>query len=129
MSELKYLPSAWLDECIPEPQENPDSFICRAEKAWFLRPPEDADDAENYVQRLHPGDIILFDEHRYFGNFTLTIDARGGKRAAVQNSPSPTKLSRGQKRYQVWLEYDGSMSFIDYLKWKSRQRQQIGGAV
>jgi len=58
--------------------------------------------------------------------FTVTEE---GKRAAVENSPSPPKLSRGQKRYQDWLDYDGSMSFIDYLKWKSRERQQIGGAV
>jgi hypothetical protein len=78
MTELKYLPSAWLDECIPEPQENPDSFICRAGEAWVLRPPEeDAEDAENFIQRLQAGRIVMFYEHRYFGDFTLTIDACG----------------------------------------------------
>lgn len=58
--------------------------------------------------------------------FTVTEE---GKRAAVANSPSPPKLSRGQQRYRDWLDYDSDMSFIDYVKWKSRRRQQIGGAV
>lgn len=44
-----------------------------------------------------------------------------GKKAAVSNSPAPPKLSRSQQRYQDWLTYDGSMSFIEYLKWKSRR--------
>lgn len=78
MTELKYLPSAWLDECIPEPQANPDSFICRDGEKWFLRPPEeDAEDAENYVLRLRPGAVVLFKEHRHFGDFTLAIDSDG----------------------------------------------------
>lgn len=58
--------------------------------------------------------------------FTVTDE---GKRTVRENSPSPPKLTRDQQRYRDWLAYDGSMSFIDYLKWKSRQRQQIGGAV
>ncbi|MFJ1307925.1 hypothetical protein [Agrobacterium sp. P15N1-A] len=58
--------------------------------------------------------------------FTVTEE---GKRAAVANSPSPPKLSRGQQRYQDWLDYDSDMSFIDYVKWKSRQRKQSGGAA
>lgn len=52
-----------------------------------------------------------------------------GKRAVREHSPSPPKLTRDQQRYQDWLRYDGSMSFIDYLKWKSRQRRQIGGEL
>ncbi len=58
--------------------------------------------------------------------FTVTDE---GKRAVRENSPPPPKLTRDQQRYRDWLAYDGSMSFIDYLKWKSRQRQQIGGAI
>ncbi|NSX84422.1 hypothetical protein G6L86_02375 [Agrobacterium tumefaciens] len=52
-----------------------------------------------------------------------------GKRAVREHSPTPPKLTRDQQRYRDWLAYDGGMSFIDYLKWRSRQRQQIGGAV
>ena len=63
MTELKYLPSAWQDECIPEPQENPNAFIYRAGDVWFLRPPESAEVEETYSQPLSPGDIVQFDEH------------------------------------------------------------------
>ncbi|NLS02288.1 hypothetical protein HGP14_02750 [Rhizobium sp. P32RR-XVIII] len=47
-----------------------------------------------------------------------------GKRAAVANSPAPPKLTRSQQTYQDWLSYDSSMSFIEYAKWKSRQRKE-----
>lgn len=77
MTELKYLPSAWQDECIPEPQENPNAFIYRAGDVWFLRPPESAEVEETYSQPLSPGDIVQFDEHRAYGDFTLIIDEDG----------------------------------------------------
>lgn len=43
-----------------------------------------------------------------------------GKLAAVANSPSPPKLSRSKQRYQDFLDYDGSMSFFEYLKMRDR---------
>lgn len=58
--------------------------------------------------------------------FTVTEE---GKRAAVENSPPAPKLTRSQQRYLDYLHYDGSMSFIEYLRWKTRERQQIGGAA
>lgn len=58
--------------------------------------------------------------------FWVTED---GKRAIREHSPKPPKLTRGQQRYQAWLDYDGGMSFIEYLKWKSRQRQQMRDAA
>lgn len=64
-----------------------------------------------------------------FGGSDIFTVTEEGKRAAVANSPTPPKLTRGQQRYQAWLDYDGSMSFIEYLKWKSCQRHQIGGAA
>ncbi|WP_037437843.1 hypothetical protein [Sinorhizobium fredii] len=45
-----------------------------------------------------------------------------GRTAVVANSPEPPKLSPGKQRYLDWLEADCSMSFIDWLKWKSRAR-------
>lgn len=77
MTELKYLPSGWLDECIPAPQAKPDSFIFRDGNAWTLRPPEDADEYESCTQLLRHGEIVLFRENRVFGDFLLTIDADG----------------------------------------------------
>ncbi|MDP9875615.1 hypothetical protein [Agrobacterium tumefaciens] len=76
MTELKYLPSAWQDECIPEPQENPNAFIHRAANGWLLRP-VDSYEEENYSQPLQPGDIVRFDEHRAYGDFMLIIDEEG----------------------------------------------------
>lgn len=53
--------------------------------------------------------------------FTVT-DA--GRRAAVANSPAPPKLTRAQQTYRDWLNYEGGMPFIEYAKWKSRQRAE-----
>lgn len=43
-----------------------------------------------------------------------------GKAAVAEHSPSPPKLTRSQQNYQDWLNYDGSLSFIEYVKMKSR---------
>jgi len=49
-----------------------------------------------------------------------------GKIAVVERSPSPPRFTRSQQNYQDWLSYDSSLSFIEYVKAKSRQRA-IGG--
>lgn len=46
-----------------------------------------------------------------------------GRAAVVAESPAPPKLTRSQQTYQDWLNYDSDMSFIEYAKWKSRQRR------
>jgi len=51
--------------------------------------------------------------------FTVT---EAGKKAAIENSPPPPKISAGQQRYLDWLAADCSMSFIEWLHWKQRQR-------
>ncbi|ARO22906.1 hypothetical protein TAL182_CH01093 [Rhizobium sp. TAL182] len=47
-----------------------------------------------------------------------------GKRAVIDASPAPPKLSAGQQRYLDYLDADSSLSFGDWLKWKSRQRAE-----
>lgn len=47
-----------------------------------------------------------------------------GRAAIIANSPAPPKISRARQRYLDWLKADCSMSFIDWLKWKSRQRTE-----
>ncbi|KQV43258.1 MULTISPECIES: hypothetical protein [unclassified Rhizobium] len=47
-----------------------------------------------------------------------------GKAAVAEHSPAPPKLTRSQRTYQDWLNYDSDMSFIEYAKWKSRQRKE-----
>ena len=56
--------------------------------------------------------------------FTVT---ETGKRAAVENSPAPPKLTRSQQNYQGWLNYDSDMSFMDYVKMKSHLRAKEAG--
>jgi len=51
--------------------------------------------------------------------FTVT---ETGKQAAVEHSPAPPKLTRSQQNYQDWLNYDSSLSFIEYMKMKSHLR-------
>ncbi|MEZ2220721.1 hypothetical protein [Rhizobium sp. RCC_161_2] len=41
-----------------------------------------------------------------------------GKRAAVSESPAPPKLSRSKQRYIDFLAYDGSMTFMEYIRWR-----------
>ncbi|KQY71326.1 hypothetical protein ASD52_06480 [Ensifer sp. Root142] len=52
-----------------------------------------------------------------------------GKAAITEHSPKPPKLTRSQQAYQDWLSYDGSMSFIEYAKWKSRRRAVEAGRI
>ncbi|WP_313666176.1 hypothetical protein [Shinella sp.] len=47
--------------------------------------------------------------------FTVTEE---GKRAAVAESPAPPKISRSKQRYLDFLAYDGSMTFMEYLRWR-----------
>ncbi|OHV81657.1 hypothetical protein [Rhizobium sp. LCM 4573] len=41
-----------------------------------------------------------------------------GKRAVVSESPAPPKLSRSKQRYLDFLAYDGSMTFMEYIRWR-----------
>lgn len=45
--------------------------------------------------------------------FTVTEE---GKRAAVEMSPAPPKLSRSQQRYRDFLAYDSGVTFGEYLR-------------
>ena len=40
------------------------------------------------------------------------------KLAMIQHSPQPPKLTKGQQRYQDYLDADCSMTFIEYLKYR-----------
>ncbi|MGC4409596.1 hypothetical protein D4A92_19815 [Rhizobium rosettiformans] len=50
-----------------------------------------------------------------------------GKAAVAEHSPSPPKLTRSQQNYQDWLNYDSSLSFIEYVKMKSHLRAKEAG--
>lgn len=45
--------------------------------------------------------------------FLVTV---AGQQFVATNSPPPPKLTRGQRRYQQWLDADCGLSFGDWLK-------------
>ena len=47
-----------------------------------------------------------------------------GKAEMEKNSPPPPKISRGRQRYLDFLNFDGGLTFIEYLKWSARLRKQ-----
>lgn len=49
------------------------------------------------------------------GDDVFTVSDRG-KRAVIEKSPAPPKLSRSQQRYRDFLAYDSGVTFGDYLK-------------
>lgn len=53
--------------------------------------------------------------------FTVTDT---GRAAVIAESPAPPKVSPAKQRYHDWLAADCSMTFIEWLKWKSRQRAE-----
>lgn len=55
---------------------------------------------------------------KLFGGSDCFTVTQAGKIAAVANSPKPPKLTKGQQRYQDYLDADCSMTFIEYLKYR-----------
>lgn len=41
-----------------------------------------------------------------------------GKKFVAENSPAPQKLTRGQKRYQDFLDADSGMKFGEWLRYQ-----------
>lgn len=52
-----------------------------------------------------------------------------GKRATVEHSPKPPKLTRSKQRYQDFLNYDGSLSFFEFVKMQARRRAMEPGRI
>jgi hypothetical protein len=80
MSEVKYLPSEWLDEYIPNPAGKPDDFLYVENGQIWLRPVEDGDKREQpyFWQKIGEGDWIKFSEYRDFGTWTITVGPKRG---------------------------------------------------
>ncbi|RVI16114.1 hypothetical protein CN200_16335 [Sinorhizobium meliloti] len=53
-----------------------------------------------------------------YGGMDFFCVTEAGKAAMLQHSPQPPKLTKGQQRYQDYLDADCSMSFIEYLKYR-----------
>jgi len=64
------------------------------------------------------GYMKRFPSVELFGGSDAFIVTEEGKRAAVAESPAPPKLSRSKQRYLDFLAYDGSMTFMEYIRWR-----------
>ena len=75
----KYCPSDWLDEVVPDPQEDVNQFLRSDGEGWYLIPVEEDDPDENepWPLRLVDGQRVSFYANRHYGDFKLTIAADG----------------------------------------------------
>lgn len=60
-----------------------------------------------------------------FGGNDLFFVTEAGKCHVREHSPKPPKLTRGQKRYRDFLNFDGSMTFIEYCRWSDRIEAEV----
>lgn len=76
----KWLPSDWMDEATPEPQEDPSAFIKGPVGDLYRVAPDEADDDDwydSYEMRLAPGAIVKFDLCRVWPPIEVDIGPDG----------------------------------------------------
>lgn len=56
-------------------------------------------------------------KYELYGGMDAFVVTDQGKQWMAENSPPPPKLTRSQKRYQAFLNYDGSASFGEFIRW------------
>lgn len=72
----------------------------------------------------HPDCMALFEAGlmrrranvEMYGGMDAFFVTDEGRAFVADNSPPPPKLTRGQRRYQAWLDADCNLSFIDYCR-------------
>jgi len=72
----------------------------------------------------HPDCMALFEAGlmkrranvEMYGGMDAFFVTDEGRAFVAANSPPPPKLTRGQRRYQAWLDADCNLSFIDYCR-------------
>ncbi|MER8394044.1 hypothetical protein NKH10_19330 [Mesorhizobium sp. M1340] len=85
---------------------------------------EGGEDHAACVELVELGFMIRHANVSIFGGGDFFRVTAAGKKAAVENSPAPPKVSRGKQRYSEYLAADSSRSFGDWLRLKERQRRE-----
>lgn len=80
--EMKWLPVRWMDEYVPDPQSDPNAFICHNDDiGFFLQPVEDQNSSafmEGFgVIELKDGETVRFNATEAYGDFTLIVREDG----------------------------------------------------
>jgi hypothetical protein len=70
------------------------------------------------MELVEIGYMKRFPAVEMFGGSDCFAVTEQGKRAAVAESQAPPKVSRSKQRYLDYLAYDGSMTFMEYLRWR-----------
>ena len=83
---------------------------------------EGSTDYADCMTLVDAGYMAVRKSHPLAGGDDCFWVTEAGKLAAVANSPAPPKLSRSQQNYRNFLDYDSSLSFIEYLKMRPRKR-------
>lgn len=73
--DRKWLPTDWMDEAIPEPQETREDFLRPADEpgTFWLCPDEDEPDEFCDSKKLRVDDTVQFDWTRQYGIFTASF--------------------------------------------------------
>lgn len=69
-----WLPSEWLDEAIPTPQETPDAFIRALDGGKFLLLPVGEDDGDDFYRtEIVEGQIVAFSACDDYGQIRVVV--------------------------------------------------------
>lgn len=79
---------------------------------------EGSEDHADCMALVDLGFMTVRRNHPLSGGSDCFWATEEGKRAVVAESPAPPKLSRSKQRYLDFLAYDGSMTFMEYIRWR-----------
>jgi len=60
-----------------------------------------------------------------YGGMDTFFVTDAGRAYVAQHSPTPPKLTAGQKRYQQWLDADCGLKFGDWLRLRSPNSERL----
>ncbi|RWC28127.1 MAG: hypothetical protein EOS70_27845 [Mesorhizobium sp.] len=86
---------------------------------------EGSEDHAACVELVELGFMIRRAAVEMFGGDDFFRVTPAGKKAAIENSEAPPKVSRSKQRYADYLYEDSCRPFGDWLKWKERQRRGL----
>lgn len=105
----QWLPSQWLDEVVPAPQENPDAFIRPLGGGSFeLRAPDEPEEDGFFVAPLVPGQVVEFSAFDDYGMMELTLNE---DRTFTTAEPVPAEATH----FMMYMEPDTISGSLEEL--------------
>lgn len=92
--------------------------LSNGEKRNFFGTSKGYPDSDEFEKLVSIGLAVSHKPPSWSGDTALYTLTDEGKRVAAETMPKPKKLTRGQQRYQRYLEYgDCFDSFVDFCRW------------